>query len=88
MKSAVHIMNPQAGSTDSGTVSIQANVTGAIGSSNTFTFTVDTTVLSTQTVNGTSASAKWNTKRQVNEKHSLTVSVTDAAGDTGSAKKN
>jgi hypothetical protein len=84
---AVHITNPPAGSTVKGTVSIQANVTGAIGSSNTFTFRVDTTVLSTQTVKGTSSSYSWNTGQQSVGGHTLTVSVTDAAADTGSASE-
>jgi Domain of unknown function (DUF1929)/Bacterial Ig domain/PKD domain len=84
---AVYITNPPAGSTVKGTVSIQANVTGAIGSSNTFTFRVDTTVLSTQTVKGTSSSYSWNTGQQSVGVHTLTVSVTDTAADMGSASE-
>jgi hypothetical protein len=83
----VYITNPPAGSTVKGTVSIQAKVTGAIGSSNTFTFRVDTTVLSTQTVNGTSSSYSWNTGQQSVGVHTLTVSVTDTAADVGSASE-
>jgi hypothetical protein len=75
---AVQITNPAAGSTVNGTVSINANVTGAVGNSNTFTFMVDSTVLSTQTTRGTSASTNWNTNNQSVGTHTLTVSVTDA----------
>jgi hypothetical protein len=89
---AVQITNPKAGSTVKGTVSISANVTGTVGGSNTFTFQVDNTVLSIQTVNGTSASNSWNTKQTGTGKHTLTVSVTgsnitDPAGNTGSARE-
>ena len=89
---AVQITNPAAGSSVRGTVSINANVTGTLGGSNTFTFTLDNTVLSTQTVNGTSASTNWNTKQTSTGKHTLTVSVTgsnitDPAGNTGSSSE-
>ncbi len=87
---AVQITNPKAGSTVRGTITINANVTGTLGGSNTFTFMEDNTVLSTQTVKGTSASYSWNTKQLGTGKHTLTVSVTgsditDPAGNTGSA---
>jgi Bacterial Ig domain len=75
---AVQITSPSAGSTVSGTVSISANVIGAVGNSKTFTFMVDSTVLSTQTTSGTSASTSWNTSNQSAGTHTLTVSVTDA----------
>jgi hypothetical protein len=89
---AVKITNPAAGSTVRGTVSINANVTGTLGGSNTFTFMLDKTVLSTQTVNGTSASTNWNTKQTSTGKHTLAVSVTgsnitDPAGNTGSTSE-
>jgi hypothetical protein len=89
---AVKITNPTAGSTVRGTVSINANVTGTLGGSNTFTFMLGNTVLSTQTVNGTSASTSWNTKRTSTANHTLTVSVTgsnvtDPAGNKGSTSE-
>jgi VCBS repeat-containing protein len=89
---AVQITNPKAGSTGKGTVSISAKVSGAIGASNTFTFQVDNTVLSTKTVNGTSASTSWNAKQTGGGKHTLTVTVTgsnitEPAGNTGSASE-
>ena len=75
---AVQITSPSAGSTVNGTISINAKVIGAVGNSNTFTFMVDNTVLSTQTTSGTSASASWNTNNQFAGTHTLTVSVTDS----------
>ena len=93
VKPAVHITSPSpAGSTVRGTVSINANVTGAVGNSNTFTFMVDSTVLSTQATSGTSASTKWNTRNQSVGIHTLTVSVTDGDitdpnADTGSTSE-
>ena len=75
---AVQITNPPAGSTVNGTVSINANVTGTVGNSNTFRFMADSTVLSTQTTTGTSASTNWNTNNLSVGTHTLTVSVTDA----------
>lgn len=88
---AVQITSPAAGNVR-GTVSINANVAGTVPGSNTFTFMVDNTVLSTQSVNGTSASTNWNTKQTATGKHTLTVSVTganitDPAGNTGSASE-
>jgi hypothetical protein len=88
---AVKITSPAAGNVR-GTVSINANVAGTVPGPNTFTFMVDNTVLSTQTVNGTSASTNWNTKQTATGKHTLTVRVTganiyDPAGNTGSASE-
>jgi large repetitive protein len=89
---AVQITNPPAGSAVKGTVSINASVTGAVGDSNTFTFLVDSIVLSTQTTKGTTASTNWNTKNQSAGTHTLTVRVTDADindanADTGSTSE-
>ena len=75
---AVQITSPSAGSVVNGTVSINAKVSGTVGDSNTFTFMVDSTVLSTQTISGTSASTNWNTNNQGPGSHTITVSVTDA----------
>jgi Domain of unknown function (DUF1929)/Bacterial Ig domain len=88
----VQITNPKASSTVRGTVSVSATVTGTVGGSNTFTFMVDNKVLSTKTVNGTSASTSWNTTQTRTGKHTVTVSVTgsnitDPAGNTGSASE-
>jgi hypothetical protein len=88
---AVQITSPAAGNV-SGTVSINANVAGTVPGPNTFTFMVDNTVLSTQSVNGSSASTNWNTKQTATGRHTLTVSVTganitDPAGNTGSGRE-
>jgi hypothetical protein len=52
-----------------------------------FKFMVDTKVLSTKKVSGTSASYNWSTSNLSVGVHTLTVSVADAAGDTGSASE-
>jgi hypothetical protein len=88
----VQITSPAAGSTVNGTVSINANVTGTVGSPNTFTFMVGTKVLTRQKVLGTSASYSWNTLKQSTGTQTLTVSVTganvtDPAANTGSASE-
>jgi hypothetical protein len=88
----VQITNPKAGSTVRGTITVSAKVAGTVGSSNTFTFQVDNTVLSTMTVKGTSASTSWNSRQTGTGKHTLTVTVTgsnitDPAGNTGSTSE-
>jgi hypothetical protein len=67
-----------------GTVQVQANVAGATGSSNTFTFMLDSTVLNTHQVSGTSASFTWNTGQASKGAHKLTVNVQDQNGHLGS----
>ena len=89
---AVHITNPAAGATVTGTVTITANVVGAAGDTNIFTFMVDSTVVATVTTSGTNASCQWNTQNQGSGPHTLTVSVTcsqviDPASNTGSVSR-
>jgi hypothetical protein len=89
---AVHITHPAAGATVTGTVKIDANVVGAVGDTNIFTFMVDSTVVATVTTSGTNASCDWNTQNQGSGPHTLTVSVTcseviDPASNTGSVSK-
>jgi Domain of unknown function (DUF1929)/PKD domain/Bacterial Ig domain len=89
---AVRITHPAAGATVTGTVSIIANVIGAVGDTNIFTFMVDSTVVDTVMTSGTNASCKWNTQNQGSGPHTLTVSVTcseiiDPASNTGSVSR-
>jgi hypothetical protein len=58
--------------------------TGASGSS-TFKLAVDGTVVSTQTVTGSTASYTWNTKGLAKGSHTLFLTVTDGAGRTATA---
>jgi hypothetical protein len=85
---AVTIANPKAGSSVTGTVQVQAGVAGALGSSNTFTFTLDNTVLGTQKVQGTGASFSWITTQASKGAHNLSVKVQDQEGDIGSANES
>jgi hypothetical protein len=85
---AVKITSPKAGATVTGTIKVQASVAGATGSSNTFTFMVDTTVLGTQTTSGTSSSTTWNTKQVSKGSHTLSVQVQDADGHVGTASES
>jgi hypothetical protein len=92
VKPAVHVTHPAAGATVTGTVTITANVVGAVGDTNIFTFMVDGTVVNTVTTSGTNASSQWNTQNQGSGPHTLTVSVTcseviDPASNTGSVSK-
>ena len=89
---AVHITHPAAGASLKGLVTIRANVTGAVGDTNIFTFMVDNAVVDTVMTSDTKASCKWNTQNQGSGAHTLTVSVTcseiiDPASNTGSASK-
>jgi hypothetical protein len=84
----VKITSPKAGATVTGTIKVQASVTGATGSSNTFTFMVDTTVLGTQTTSGTSSSVTWNTKQASKGSHNLSVQVKDEDGHAGTASES
>jgi hypothetical protein len=85
---AVTIINPAAGASVTGTVQVQANVAGATGSSNTFTFMLDSTVLNTHQVSGTSASFTWNTGQVSKGAHKLTVNVQDQNGHLGSTNES
>jgi hypothetical protein len=87
---AVNITNPTKDAIVSGTVKFQASVTGATGSSNTFTFMVDNSPLgSPQTTSGTSSSVNWNTRRYSKKtSHTLSVQVQDADGHVGTKSES
>jgi hypothetical protein len=61
--------------------------TGGASGARTFRLEVGTTVLSTQTVTGTSASYAWNTTAVANGTQTLKLVVTDAAGATATATR-
>jgi hypothetical protein len=60
--------------------------TGASGSS-TFRLAIDGAVVSTQTVTGGTASYTWNTRNLAKGSHTLSLTVTDAAGRTATATR-
>ncbi len=71
---------PAAGATVSGTTAVGMSSAGGASGSRTFKLEVGTTLLSTQTVSGTTASYAWNTAALANGTHTLKVTVTDSAG--------
>jgi hypothetical protein len=75
------------GPTVKGTVSVNVSVQGSTGNPNTFIFSVDGITLSTKSVNSTSTKFAWNTRRQTNGQHTLSVSVTDVHGSSGVASE-
>ena len=75
---------PASGATVSGTTTVGLASSGASGSS-TFKLAVDGTVVSTQTVTGTTATYAWDTTAATNAAHTLTLAVTDGAGRTATA---
>jgi hypothetical protein len=60
-------------------------VDGASGTSNAFTLSVDGVTVGTSTVSSTGpVTLPWNTASAVNGNHSITGTVRDATGNTGS----
>ena len=78
--------SPAPGATVGGTVSVGMAVSTATAP-NTFQLSVDGTVVSTQTVNAASASYSWNTTGGPDGTHTLSLTVTDSVGHTGSASE-
>ncbi|OLC59350.1 MAG: hypothetical protein AUH76_14840 [Candidatus Rokubacteria bacterium 13_1_40CM_4_67_11] len=72
--------NPPAGAMVSGMVTVGMAVSGSTAASRTFQLSVDGTVVSTQTVAGTTASYAWNTTSVGNGSRTLSLSVTDSNG--------
>ncbi|MFO0985127.1 MAG: galactose oxidase-like domain-containing protein [Planctomycetota bacterium] len=81
----VTITSPDEGARVKGTVSVKMSVSGASGSSNTFTLKLDGQVVDSKTVSGSSATIKWNSRNTSNGSHTLTASVKDATGNTGTS---
>jgi hypothetical protein len=80
------ITNPAAGATVSGTVAVAMSASNAQGSPNSFVLSLDSgTVLSSQSVTGSTASFSWNTTTVSNGNHTLNLTVTEGAGRTASA---
>jgi large repetitive protein len=84
---AASFTNPAAGATISGTASVDMSVTGSTATSRTFRLAVDGTVVSTQTVGGSTASYALNTAGLSNAAHTLSLTVTDSAGGSASATR-
>ena len=79
------ITSPAAGSTVGGTVSVGMSVSGGAAGSNTFNLTIDGTLVSTQTVAGTTATYAWDTTGVAPGSHTLSLTVTDSGGQRADA---
>jgi hypothetical protein len=80
---------PAADSTVTGKkVAISVSATGTMGSSNTFTVSVDGTVIGSKTGNAVTASFIWATKSFAAGPHTLSTTVTDSSGNAGSASES
>ena len=78
---------PPPGATVSGKkVTMSVSASGTNGS-NTFTFLVDGTVIGTKSGPQTIASFAWNTTGYVKGLHTLSATIKDSTGNTGSASE-
>jgi PKD repeat protein len=75
---AASFTSPAAGASVTGSTTVGMTAAGTSGST-TFTLALGSTVLSSQTVTGTSASYAWNTAGAANGSHTLTLTVTNGA---------
>jgi len=81
----VAITQPTGGSTVLGTAWVVAWVTGASGTANVFTLSVDGVTVGTTTVSVAGpVSIPWTTTSSTNGSHTVKVTVRDATGNTGS----
>jgi hypothetical protein len=79
--------SPAPNATVAGTQPVGMAVANAAGSSNTFTLTIDGGApVFTSTVAGSSATYSWDTRPFSNGRHTLGLSVRDAAGNTATAQ--
>lgn len=79
--------SPPDGAVVAGTQPVGMAVSGASGSSNTFTLAIDGTQVFTTTTSGTTASFSWNTTGWADGPHTLTLTVRDASGATATATR-
>jgi hypothetical protein len=75
---------PAAGSTVRGTVTVTLAATGGSGTGYTYKFAVDGVTVYT----GTGNTFSWNTTAVTNAAHTLTATVTDSLGKTGTASRS
>jgi hypothetical protein len=68
-----------------GTIDINMSVSGSTAVSKTFQLSVDSSVVSTQTVSGTTATYALDTTKLSNAPHTLSLRVTDSAGGSATA---
>jgi hypothetical protein len=81
----VAVTQPTGGATVAGTAWVVMWVNGASGTSNAFTLSVDGVTVGTSTVSSTGpVTLPWSTTTAANGNHTITATVRDATGNTGS----
>jgi hypothetical protein len=80
----VFLTSPPASSTVSGVVWVNIWVEGATGTSNVYTLTVNGVTVATQTSGGRHVTPAWDSRATPNGTRTVTATVRDAAGNTGS----
>jgi hypothetical protein len=80
--------SPGDGATVKGSVTVGMAASGASGSSNTFTLTLDGNQLFSNTTSGTTQSYTWNTTAVSDGVHTLGLTVRDASGTTATATRS
>ena len=83
---AVFITSPNLSATVSGTVAVNVWLEGAASGSTTYTIAVDGKTIATQTCACMHVWPGWNTTLLANGAHTLTATVRDATGRTGTAR--
>jgi hypothetical protein len=83
---AVFITSPNLSATVSGTVAVNVWLEGAASGPNTYTIAVDGKTIATQTCACVHVWPGWNTTLLANGAHTLTATVRDATGRTGTAR--
>jgi hypothetical protein len=80
------ITAPASGATVSGTTTVNMSATSVQGSPTSFVLRLDnSTIISSQSVSGATATAGWNTSGVANGNHTLDLTVTDGAGRSATA---
>jgi Domain of unknown function (DUF1929)/Glyoxal oxidase N-terminus/PKD domain/Bacterial Ig domain len=80
----VSLTTPAAGSTVSGTVWVNVWLGGAVAGTNTYTMTVGSATVWTESSTATHVTLPWTTTSTPNGQQTLVVSARDASGNTGS----
>ena len=71
-----------------GKVGVSLSASGTTGTSNTFTLSVDGTVIGTKTGEPTKASFNWLTAGYAKGPHTLSATVKDSTGNSGAASES
>jgi hypothetical protein len=80
-------ISPASGATVSGSTTVGMSVSGSTAVSKTFRLAIDGTVVSSQSVSGTTASYAWNTTGVANGSHTLSLTVQDSAGGSATTTR-